>query len=171
MAAELLGKFIRTEATVAIITGQLSTFDHGEKLRGFAGMLATVAPHLRLLPAVETHERAEDAYQATLALLRRTPPPAGLYVSTANSLSVLRAVEEMGLLGKIEIITTDLFPELVPYLEAGHVSATIYQRAFTQGRVAMDTLVRYLAEGVRPEPCQRLAPHIILRSNLHLFLP
>ena len=171
LAAELLGKLIRTEAAVAILTGNLNTFDHGEKLRGFSAMLQSAAPHLTLLPVIETHERTEEAYQAARALLQGPRPPAGLYVSTANSLPVLRAVEESGLLGKMEIIATDLFAELVPYLEAGHVTATIYQRPFTQGKVALETMVRYLAEGVQPESCTRLAPHIILRSNLHLFLP
>jgi LacI family transcriptional regulator len=170
IAAELLAKILKGKGTVATITGNLGTQDHAEKLRGFAATLATHAPHLVLLPAIESHERPKEAYQATLALLNRRPRPAGIYVSTANSLPVLRALEEQKLLGHIEVITTDLFPEIVPLIESGKILATLYQRPFTQGKVALETLTQYLIEGVRPEPVTRLAPHIILRSNLPLFL-
>ena len=37
-------------------------------------------------------------------------------------------------------------------------------------QVAFETLVRFLVEGVRPAPSTKLAPHIVLRSNLGLFL-
>lgn len=170
IAAELLALTIKEKAAVATITGSLGTQDHAEKLRGFAATLATVAPHLSLLPAMESHERPKEAYQATLALLDRKTRPQGIYISTANSLPVLRALEEQEMLGQIEVITTDLFSELVPLIESGSILATLYQRPFTQGKVALETLVKYLTEKVKPEPVTRLAPHIILRSNLPLFL-
>lgn len=96
--------------------------------------------------------------------------PVGIYVSTANSLPVLRALEERGLLGEVQVITTDLFPELIPYVQSGKVLATLYQRPFTQGKTALDLLVSYLVDGVMPKAIARLAPHIVLRSNLALFV-
>jgi LacI family transcriptional regulator len=170
IAAELLGRVLQTEGTVATITGDLNTFDHGEKLRGFAATLATMAPHLTLIPAIESHESPKEAYQVTLALLKRKPRPSGIYVNTANSIPVLRALEENGMCGRIRLITTDLFAELIPLIESGKILATLYQRPFTQGKLAFETLCRFLVEGVQPEPVTRLAPHIILRSNLPLFL-
>lgn len=92
-----------------------------------------------------------------------------MYINTANGLPVLRAVEEAGLLGKVQIITTDLFPELIPYIESGAVLATLYQRPLTQGRMAFEALARYLTGGTSPAQVTRLAPHIVLRSNLSLF--
>jgi LacI family transcriptional regulator len=169
IAAELLSRTIRTQGTVATITGNLSTLDHAEKLRGFAATLATLAPQLTLIPAIESHERPKDAQQAILTLLERKPRPLGLYISTANSLSVLRVLEERRLLDQIQVITTDLFPELIPLLESGKILATLYQRPFTQGKVAFETLTQFLVDGVRPDEFTRLAPHIVLRSNLHLF--
>jgi LacI family transcriptional regulator len=170
IAAELFARVIREKGAVATITGNLGTMDHAEKLRGFAATLATVAPHLSLLPAIESHERPNEAYKAALSLLAQRPRPLGMYISTANSLPVLRALEEQKVLGQIAVITTDLFPELVPLIESGAILATLYQRPFTQGKVALETLVRYLAEKATPRTVNRLAPHIILRSNLPLFL-
>ena len=170
IAAELLGTVLQCEGPVAIVTGDLNTFDHGEKLRGFAATLATIAPHLTLMPAIESHESPREAYRGTLALLRRKTKPIGIYINTANSVPVLRAIDENGMCGRVKLITTDLFPELVPFIESGKILATLYQRPFTQGKLAFETLCRFLVEGIQPEPITRLAPHIILRSNLHLFL-
>ncbi len=170
IAAELLGAVLHAEGSVATITGDLNTFDHGEKLRGFAAMLATVAPHLTLIPSIETHDSPKEAYRATLALLKRRPRPIGIYVTTANSVSVLRALDENNLWGRVKLVTTDLFPELVPLIESGRILATLYQRPFTQGKMAFEALCRYLVEGTLAEPVTRLAPHIVLRSNLPLFL-
>lgn len=169
IAAELLARSIQSRGSVAAITGDLRTLDHSEKLRGFAATLATIAPHLALLPAIEEHERQKDAYQASLALLARKPRPSGIYISTANSLPVLRALEERRLLEEIRVVTTDLFPELVPLIEAGRILATLYQRPFTQGKLAFETLLSFLTKGIRPTPTMKLAPHIVLRSNLSLF--
>jgi len=128
-----------------------------------------IAPHLSLLPAIESHERPKEAYRQTLALVREEVKPQGLYISTANSAPVLKALHEEGLLGKIQIVTTDLFGELAPLIENGQILATLYQRPFTQGKVAFENLMTYLLEEKKASSVVRLAPHIIFRSNLPLF--
>jgi LacI family transcriptional regulator len=170
IAAELFSNALQKPGCVAIVTGDLTTQDHAEKLRGFAATLATLAPHLSLLPVIETHERPQEAARATAALLSRKPRPSGIYICTANSLPVLHALEERKALDQIQVITTDLFPELVNFLESGKLLATLYQRPLTQGRCSFEALIRYLLDGVVPEPATRFAPHIVLRSNLPHFL-
>ena len=169
IAAELLAMTCTHDGSVAVVTGNLSTLDHAEKLRGFAAALAVMAPHLQLLAAVESHEKAEEAYLETTALLNRHSRINGIYVNTANSLPVLRALEEQGLLGRVQVITTDLFPELVPLIESGSVLATLHQRPFTQGKIAFETLLRYIVDHSKPTLITKLAPHVVLRSNLPLF--
>jgi len=129
-----------------------------------------LAPHLSLLPAIQSHEKPKEAYRQITALLKSATQPSGLYISTANSLSVLEALDEQDLLGKIQVITTDLFHELVPLIETGKILATLYQRPFTQGKIAFETLLRYLLDPKKPHSVNTLAPHIIFRSNLPLFI-
>jgi LacI family transcriptional regulator len=83
---------------------------------------------------------------------------------------VLQALDEQKLLGRVQIITTDLFHQLVPLLDSGKVLATLYQRPFAQGKLAFETLLDYLLDKEKPARTHRLAPHIIFRSNLSLFL-
>jgi len=170
LAAELLSHKLQSPSRVATVTGDLATLDHAEKLRGFAATLAMFAPHLTLLPVIESHESAEDAYRQSLALLKTENRPDAIYISTANSLPVLRALGKLRLLGRVQVIATDLFPELVPLVESGNVLATLYQRPEAQGKTAFDTLVAHLADRDKPVKVHRFAPHIILRSNLPLFV-
>jgi LacI family transcriptional regulator len=169
MAAELLSLKLQAPSRVTMITGELAIFDHAEKLRGFASTLAMLAPHLTLQPVVESHESPQDAYRQTLALLKSKTRPDALYLSTANSLPVFRALEEQKMLGRIQVVATDFFHELVPLLESGKVLATLYQRPYSQGKIAFETLLGYLLAKDKPVTTRRLAPHIIFRSNLSLF--
>jgi LacI family transcriptional regulator len=105
-----------------------------------------------------------------LKLLRANRDLKGIYVSTVNSLPVLQAVEEEGRLHALTIVTTDLFPELVDWIRSGKVAATLYQRPLTQGRLALQALYQYLLNGTCPAPRIAVAPHVVMRSNLNLFL-
>lgn len=169
IAAELLAHKLPRKANVAILTGELSTLDHAEKLSGFAATLAIQAPHLTLMPTLEGHEKPKEAYRQALTLMRQKDRPEGLYLSTANSIAVIEALEELGLLGKVQVVATDLFQELATLIKSNKVLATLYQRPFTQGKVAFENLVAYLTRGTLETPVVQLAPHIVLRSNLPLF--
>jgi LacI family transcriptional regulator len=99
------------------------------------------------------------------------PDLKGIYVSTVNSLPVLRAAHEAGRLqGGLTVVTTDLFPELVAWIRAGKVAATVYQRPLSQGRIALQALYQYLLNGTRPASRLRVPPHVVMRSNLDVFL-
>jgi tetratricopeptide (TPR) repeat protein len=92
---ELLPHMLPRKANVASLTGELSTLDHAEKLSGFAATLAIQAPHLTLLPTLEGHEKPKEAYRQALALMRQKDRPEGLYLSTANSMAVIQALQEL----------------------------------------------------------------------------
>ena len=169
LAAELLRFGLPSAAAVGVFTGDLRVFDHAEKLRGYAASLALLAPHLSLLPVMESHDDPAETFTLAKKMLAQHANIQGLYVSTANSLPVLQAIRDKGRIGTIRIVATDLFPELAMEMENGSVMAALYQRPFTQGRIAVQSLLRYLREGVRPPLVTKLAPHVVLRGNLPIF--
>ena len=170
IAGELLSLAIRGSGPVAIITGDLSTVDHAEKLRGFRSMVKKLESGLSLATVAEAHDDEREAYRQTREILAQNPGLKGIYVSTANSLPVVEALTDLGLAGKIPLITTDLFAEMVPLIRNGKIAAAIYQRPQTQGRLVFSALYRYLVEGSAPPPVIRLAPQIVLRSNVDLLI-
>lgn len=170
MVAELLTRCVRIPGPVVLVTGDLSTNDHAEKVRGFQESLAGMQSPLELARIVEAHDQPDQAYQKTRECLSEHPDLRAVYVSTANSIPVLRALDESGVLDRIAVMTTDLFPALVPLIRSGRLLGTVYQRPREQGRMAFQALYKFLVEGTCPQVRHRLPPHIILRSNLELFL-
>lgn len=170
VAGELLARFQPSGGKVAFFTGWLSMQEHAEKLRGFESSLATAGGALRLGPIVEAHDDEREAHRRALAVLRAHPDLTSIYVSTVNSLPVLRAAEQEGRLPGLTVVTTDLFPELVERIRAGTVAATVYQRPLSQGRLALQALYQFLLNGVSPSKRIHLVPHLVMRSNLDLFL-
>ncbi len=170
IVGELLCRTIHVPGTLGVVTGSLATEDHADKLEGFRASVQTLGPRLRIATVIQAHDDESLAYSETKALLAATPDLRGIYVSTANSPPVLQAVEESNRAGSIAVITTDLFPALVPLIRSGRVLATVHQRPLAQGRLAFRALYRFLMEGICPVPKIRVAPHIVMSSNLDLFL-
>ena len=170
VAGELLARFLPGGGEVAFFTGWLAMQDHADKLRGFESSLASAGGGLRLGPVVEAHDDEREGHRRTLGVLRAHPRLQGIYISTANSLPVLRAAEQEGRLGGLTVVTTDLFPELVEWIRAGRIAATVYQRPVNQGRVALRALYHFLRDGTRPPSHLRVVPHVVMRSNVDLFL-
>ena len=170
LVAELLTKFIHKPAPVLLVTGDLSTVDHAEKVRAFQGYLQTMGSPLRVAATLENHDEPEQAYRQTREALSKYPKLSGVYVSTANSVPVVKALEDSGRLKETTVIITDLFPAMVPLLREGKVAATVYQRPKAQGRIAFQALYQFLVEGKCPPLRHRLPPHLIFKSNLDLFL-
>lgn len=170
IAGELLSRFLPGGGRVAFFTGWLGTQDHAEKLHGFESSLKTAGAALQLGPIVEAHDDPREGYRRALKILRAHRDLKGIYVSTVNSLPVLQAAEQEGRLHALTIITTDLFPELVEWIRAGKVAATLYQRPPTQGRLALQAIYQYLLDGTCPPPRIQIAPHVVMRSNLDLFV-
>jgi LacI family transcriptional regulator len=170
LAGELMGRFLASKGRVMVVTGQVSTIDHAQKVAGFRRAIAEMWPDLTIAAAVEAHDHEPEAYEKSRHVLTSTPDIAGVYVSTANSVPVLRAIEDVGLAGRATVITSDLFPTLAPLIESGRVAATMDQRPSVQGQLAFRSLYQFLVDGVRPRPVIRMAPHIVMKSNLGLFM-
>ena len=169
LAGELLAGFVPAGSRVAVITGMLSTEDHARKISGFYEVFPRECAGGSIAEVVEGHEDETESYEKSVALLRGDPGLAGLYVNTANSLPVCRALRETGRAGKVRLITTDLYPELVPYFRDRTIAASIYQRPYRQGQLAVRLLVDHFANGVPLPRLRQLSPAVVMRSNLSLF--
>jgi LacI family transcriptional regulator len=170
MVAELLAGFAGGPASVLIVTGDLSVVDHAEKVKGFRSFLEQANSPLQVANVIEAHDDPEKARELTREFIAAHADIGAVYVSTANSVPVIETLQQAGRLGRIPIITTDLFPALAPLIREGKVLATVYQRPKTQGRMAFQALYQFLLQGTCPVLQHSLPPHIVLRSNLDVFL-
>lgn len=169
LAAELMAGFLPPRSEVVVITGMREVEDHARKVEGFRRMNAENGSAANNLEVIEAHEDEEESFQKCFALLSKRSSVAGLYVNTVNCLPVCRAICALGLSGKIRLITTDLFHSMVPYFEKGTISASIHGRPFVQGEMAMRLAIDHLLNNKYLPRTYYLLPHVVMRSNVHLF--
>lgn len=170
LAADLLGKFLRGSGKVAVTLSAMAIQEHAEKYKAFKNTLRSLYPEMRLQEAIEDHDVESEAYDKCRRLFQAHPDLAGMYVTTEASIPVLEAARDAKMLDRLTVITTDLFPALVPEIRSGAVQATIYQRPRAQGRMAFRLLQEFLVEGECSTKQLMLSPHLVMRGNLDFFL-
>ena len=169
LAAELMAKFVAPASKVAVVTGMMNTQEHRLKATGFTVGFASDCPGGEVVAVLEGRESEEESYEKTCDLLERESSVRGIYVSTVNCLPVCRALRRLKLERKVALITTDVFPQMVPHLLQGTIRASIYQNPYLQGQTAMRILVDNLLNGTPIPPSSWVSPTLVLKSNLRVF--
>ena len=170
IAADLMGRFLRGQGQVAVTLFDMSITEHAEKYSAFENTLRSFYPNMRLMKPIEDHDIESETYSKSRKLFEECPDLTGIYVTTEASIPVLKAARDTGLLNRLTVIATDLFPDLVQEIRSGAVIATIYQRPRSQGRMAFRMLHEFLMEGECPSHQTTLAPHLVMRGNVDFFL-
>jgi LacI family transcriptional regulator len=170
LAADLMGRILQGKGKVAVTLFEAAITEHAEKFAAFKNTILALHPKIKVFGPIEDHDIEAVAYEQCRKLMTEHPDLAGIYVTTEDSMPVIKAARDLGLTGKITIVATDLFPSLVKEIRSGSVAATIYQRPRTQGRMAFRVLSEYLIEGVRPPQQMSFAPHLVMRGNLEFFM-
>jgi ABC-type sugar transport system substrate-binding protein len=170
LAADLMGSLLRGNGKVAVTLSALAITEHAEKYKAFESTVRSLYPQIRVEEPVEDHDIESDAYQKCRELFNKHPDLSGVYVATEASIPVLNAARDAQMLDRMTVITTDLFPALVPEIKSRAVAATIYQRPRTQGRMAFRVLHEFVMEGECPSYQVTLAPYLVIRGNIDFFL-
>jgi LacI family transcriptional regulator len=164
-----MSKFVPSGSKVAILTGMLKTVDHREKAEGFTRSFTEYCSAGSVVATIEAHEDPEESFSKTRKLLKQFPDLAGIYVNTVNCLPVCRALAAAKCAGNVRLIATDLFREMVPFFGDGTIDASMHQRPYRQGQLAVRSLAEHLLHDAELSKAHYLNPGIILRSNLQRF--
>ncbi|OGO79964.1 MAG: hypothetical protein A2Y21_03310, partial [Clostridiales bacterium GWC2_40_7] len=169
MAAEIIGLFLTPEKSAAVFIGNKDIEVHKEKVKGFFDEV-NINARFNVAGVFETQDDAELAYVLTRKLLLERQDIGAIYVATGNSSPVCRCIEDNGFIGKVKVVSTDIFNEQIEYMNKGIVVATIHQDPELQGKLALRALYSYLSEGRLPEETILVTPQIALRSNVEQVL-
>ncbi len=164
IAADFAHAILRDMESATVLVGSLDVTEHSRKAESFCGRAQKLG--LAIEGVFETRDEMDTAYAITRKILRERPNLRVIYVATANSLAVCRCIHDMGLSGKVRVITTDVLPELLPYIHDGTIVATLDQHLEQQGTAAVQTLYKYLSEGVLEKEGTRIAPSLLLQSGM-----
>jgi LacI family transcriptional regulator len=169
LAAELMAKLLPAGSETAIVTGMMTAEEHRQKTEGFRSAFPKDCPDGKTIAVLEAHESEKESYEKTCELLEEHKNLRGIYVNTVNSLPVCKALQKHKLAHKVNLITTDLFRQMVPYFERRTIAASIYQDPYLQGQLAVRMLADHLLNGAPIPKVHYLNPAIVLRTNLLLF--
>jgi LacI family transcriptional regulator len=128
MAAYLLGRHLesRTDASVAVVVGNVSYRCHEDREIGFRALLRQKFPKVELLEVVG-NDSSEIAYDAMLKLFAKKPSVAGLYNVAGGNRGLAQALSDMKLTYRPIYITHELNQVTEPLLRAERVDYLITQ--------------------------------------------
>ncbi|MBQ1269282.1 MAG: substrate-binding domain-containing protein [Clostridia bacterium] len=164
IACDLL-KMLGAGREVLLFTGTRG-YVHDGIVQGFRTRAEEIG--VRLADVVETEDQPERAEFLAKEALASHPGVTGIYVTSANSIPVLKQVVLAGKAHKVRIITSDVFSALSAFIREGTVDATIYQAPARQAELALENLYLYLVSGEAPSVVT-VSPEIVVAGNLHLY--
>jgi len=168
MAAQFLKLSVLDGCSVAVLVGNKDLKVHSRCIDGFMSM--SKRQRLKVYGVYETNDEKDIAYYLTNKLFSECSDLGGLYVSSYNSVGVCQWLEDHGKQNDIKVIGQDLYPELVKKLNAGTLTATIFQNQFEFGRLSLHYIYEYLTGIRKKENCSRLLPpQIVMMSNVECF--
>lgn len=163
IAAELMNYVTPAGSETVVLLGDKGLLEHREKVSAFE---AGLEDGRRLHFTFETQDEPDVAAFITKKAVRDFPGLRGIYVATGNSLAVCEVLAECDPEGRIKVIATDLFDEIVPYIKNRRISGVIFQDPVRQGREAIQLGYRILTERMPADSSLLISPSLILRSNL-----
>lgn len=167
LAAQMLSFMIPTERkNILLITGDMKSDIHQKTARAFFRNSKKYG--INITEMVDTLDEADTAYFDTKEALE-TGEIDGIYITTANCVSVCRLLMEEGCADKIKVIATDMFDDLAYMLENNVVHATIYQDLYKQARKAFMAMFFWLAEKRKPERSIVVTPQLLFKSNYRYY--
>lgn len=137
-AGEAMQALLPERKVLAVISPLIGTDSSKDRDRGVRQGLD---PDTVVLPTADSAGSEEVAFQLASEFLK-TPDIGGIVcLNEYATVGAARAITSAGLCGKIILVGFDSAPSLNTYLEEGCLTATVIQRPFNMGYVAMANAV------------------------------
>lgn len=168
LAAELLVRFMPNGGRVVIAGGNKTAENLRANRRGFRSCIKDLKPGVRLTDVFNFSDSArfrEDFVKA----LADYPDIAGIYAATSrDTYTVCKVLKEEGLSGKIKLVGSDAFEEMLPFFKSGTLLAAICKDQQSQAKQAVLLLYNYLTG--RSLTYDPIKVSIVMRNNIDDYL-
>ncbi len=169
-AAGVLRLLTRGQATrILILTGSIQILGHNQRVTGFNETIRKTCPNLTVIEILETLDDEQLAYDRTLQAFKENPEIEAVYLTAGGAAGAGRAIEQLGLAGKVLMIGNDLTDAERSLLERDILSATIGQQPFEQGYKPISYLFNYLLDGTLPPPQTLTKNEIFIKEHFTLL--
>lgn len=148
-----LAKFTGGKGEYAVFVGSLTSKSHMEWADGSINQGKAKYPDLKLAGGnkVESYDDVNKAYEKSKELLKAFPNLKAIQGSAATDVAgAARAIEEMGLTGKVSIVGTSLVSISKQYLQSGSINSISFWDPMDAG-TAMNKVALMLLQGKKAD--------------------
>lgn len=166
-AAGLLEKMARPPLRILIVTGSLKMKGHNERMEGFLQTLDAKHTPYEVVSIVESLDNETLAYSKVCAQLSQHERINCVYIVAAGVKGACQAIVEMGLSGRLYVLSHDDVPSTRQYLQDDVIGFTICQEPEQQGIRAVNALFNYFVTNRQEVPENWLANTVIkIKENV-----
>lgn len=164
---ELIMKLFPDGATIINLQGTPGASPAIDRSKGLHNVLDPHADKYKFVFEQTANFRRADGLSVTESALGGMDSPPDVIVA-GNDDMIFGAIEALKARNITGVVTLgfDALPEALVQVRDGSLTATVEQFPGGQSRGAVDALVKYLRDGVKPEPLVLLTPIVITKENL-----
>lgn len=149
VAAEVMVEALNGEGSIAVVRGSLDIDVYRVRRNAISETLQK--KKMKINTDIEVPNDEILIYKMTKEALHKFHNLAGIISMSGGNEGVARAVDEMGLAGKVKIVCFDYDEEVIKRIKKGHIHAAIGQDPFGQGHDPIIHMYNYLVTGERPD--------------------
>jgi len=150
-AAGILNLICNGISNVGIVMGSPLVLCHKERVAGFTHRIEEAYTGLKIIATEINHDDDIQSYVVTKHLLEKYPEIDSLFLVAAGVEGAFQAIKELGLVGKLKVVSYDSTSASRELIRTGGISVSITQEPFYQGAKPLDILYNYVGMGVKPE--------------------
>jgi inositol transport system substrate-binding protein len=167
--AQLIVKLFPNGANIMNLQGQPGAGPAIDRNKGVHNVLDAAKDKYKIVfEQTAEFDRVKGLSVTEAALAGMKAPPDVIVAANDDMiLGAMEAVKARNLSGKIVLIGFDALPEALARVKDGSLTATIEQFPGLQSSKALDKLVAFLRQGVKPDPkVELLTPIAITKDNI-----
>lgn len=165
LVAEVMGKMLTQKGQLLLLSGVQPPILLRDKTYGFSTYVEANLPEQRVLQ-LYGYGYDGELEDVIFQELRAHRDIVGVYCTSGSAgLPMCRALHRAHLAGKVVAIASDVYDELLPYLEDGTVHATVWQAPEQQGESALLLLYDCMTEKVTQPVTRHVPLGIVFKSN------
>ena len=151
------------------VIGALNSFIQNQRLDGFKKALAASGVKVDIVDTVDGQNVQDVALTASENLMTANPSMTALYATGEPALiGAVSAVTSQGRTGDIKVFGWDLTAQAIEGIDAGWVAAVVQQDPATEGKVAVETLLK-LKKGEKVPAIINVPVTIVTKANVDQF--
>lgn len=168
---QLIESYTGGTGKIGIITGYFGATQHEQRMNGAIDYLTEHVPGIKIVGKYENRDKADRSYSLTQDMITANPDIKVIYVTAGGPFGAAKAIQDMGLTGKVGVVCYDHIPENIEYVRSGEIIGAIDQDPFGVGFDTPVYLYNYLVAGTVPPEKIAVTPTMLTPDNVNELYP